>query len=246
MNAIIFSIALLVNFIHPVNHGQQRAQPQAIEAVHVEPVTCNDPATAGASAPVLADYLDGDGTPYETAYADWLEDLVVRGIQYLQVDPTYPGRDVDTRRKRCIMMSYQSIQSLKDEAAEIAEVEGKTPQFVRDVLTAYRATGRFPFPSLGDYVPVGWERAEQIEPLLVDKTGRGSEYELALTIKQFVKRLENFEKSGDPFAVAIIEEGEMQLVVGVFVPARGDFTHSGKLTDYERKQVVGKYATNKR
>jgi len=136
------------------------------------------------------------------------------------------------------MMSYQSIASLRAEAAATARAENLVPQLVTEVLQEYKHTGRFTFPSLGYYVPTGWELSQQIEHLLVDKTGRGREGELALTVQQFVQRLESFAKSGDPYAVAIIEEGEMQIVVGIFVPDRRDFTRSGKLTQQDLDQLT--------
>lgn len=72
MNTLFITIALFVNFVHPVNHGQQRAAAQPVAIVQT---ACVPHAAVNVPMPELADYFDGDGTPAETAIADWKSDL---------------------------------------------------------------------------------------------------------------------------------------------------------------------------
>jgi hypothetical protein len=65
-------------------------------------------------------------------------------------------------------------------------------------------------PNIGDYRPKGYKL---VDTLFVDKYGFGTEREPALTHGQLVQRVKNF---GLNYGYAIIEEGEFQMVVGVF------------------------------
>jgi len=65
----------------------------------------------------------------------------------------------------------------------------------------------FPFPNIGDFRPKGWELTESY---FVDSSGFGSDNEPALTVRQFLKKLQ------DGFGYAIIEEGQFQVYVGEF------------------------------
>lgn len=69
-------------------------------------------------------------------------------------------------------------------------------------------------PNVGTYRPKGWKL---VEHCLVDKTGKGAEYEPALTARGL---LEWVRERGPGFGYAIIEEGVFQMVVGRFEPIR--------------------------
>lgn len=72
MNTLLVTVTLLVNFVHPVNYGQQRAHAQPVTPEHT---ACVPHSAVSFPIPELADYFDGDGTPADTAIADWKEDL---------------------------------------------------------------------------------------------------------------------------------------------------------------------------
>jgi len=136
------------------------------------------------------------------------------------------------------MWSSQTIQDIADEAANEAREQGLTPQPVEQAIAEYKSRGRISAPFLGDYTPEGWERKELT--FFVDASGFGDEGELALTVKAFVRKLEGLAKSRDHYAIAIREQGQFQVVIGVYRPDRRDFTHTGKLTERELRQVAGK------
>ena|SRR5688572_22196969 len=137
------------------------------------------------------------------------------------------------------MWSTATIEDIRKDAGRTARRQHKTPQPVEIALEHYRLKGTWNFPFLGDYVPKGWVLCENIEPLFVDATGlddRGP----ALSQKEFVVRVENFIKAQDHYALAILETGPAQAVIGVYQPDPRDFTHSGQLTERELRQVGGR------
>ena len=71
-------------------------------------------------------------------------------------------------------------------------------------------------PNIGAYRPTGWRLVER---LFLDKTGCGAEDEPALTFGQFLREV---RRAGPGSGYAIVEEGESQVYVGRFVPARQD------------------------
>jgi len=106
------------------------------------------------------------------------------------------------------MMSLQTIRDLSAQAARRAAKEGRVPKTFWDhELTGEDITAIRGIPNLGDHRPSGWNL---VDDWLVDKTGWGSESEPALTLEQFIANLDT--KHG----FAIIEEGQFQVVIGVF------------------------------
>tara|TARA_B100000609_G_C17046984_1_gene346903 strand:- start:372 stop:695 length:324 start_codon:yes stop_codon:yes gene_type:complete len=103
------------------------------------------------------------------------------------------------------MMSLATLQYVNQEIAAKAAAEGRTPYVVWP--GEVDAWPPFPFPNIGDYEPEGWEL---VESYFVDKTGRGYDWEPALSLKQFKQKI----KPG--FGYAVIEEGEFQVVIGQF------------------------------
>lgn len=139
------------------------------------------------------------------------------------------------------MLSYTSIRQYAQDAVDEARAEGKTPQPVDQAIAVYENSGRFQgLPFLGDYVPEGWARCENIEPLFVDASGHGDEDEPALTIPAFIKTLRKYAKARDGYAVGIVEAGEFQVSVALYRPDPRDFTHSGKLTNSDLRRVRSK------
>lgn len=139
------------------------------------------------------------------------------------------------------MLSYSYIQEYAREQGEIAKAEGRTPLPVEQAIAVYESTGHFTgLPFLGEYVPEGRVRCDNIEPLFVDTTGHGSDDEPALTITAFLKKLRSFAKSRDHYAVGIIEAGEFQVVIALYRPDPRDFTHTGSLTNADLRRVRGK------
>lgn len=138
------------------------------------------------------------------------------------------------------MLSSASIQAVVDEKTEEARALGLTPTVI--TKKALKRWPPFPFPFLGEYVPDGWRIAEDINggqvTLFVDKTGDGAAWEPALTVDQLKARLAKFAKSEDTWGIGIVEEGEMQIVLGLYKPDFGDFTQSGNLTKQERADVL--------
>lgn len=108
------------------------------------------------------------------------------------------------------MMSIETIRQMSQEAAERAAAEHLEPYIIwQDDIDNMPP---FPFPSLGDYVPDGWEL---VETYFVDSSGFGREDEPALTVGQFLQVL----KEG--YGYAVIEAGQFQVYVGEFRQLEG-------------------------
>jgi hypothetical protein len=72
----------------------------------------------------------------------------------------------------------------------------------------------FPFPSLGDFEPLGWENTGT--SWFVDSTGHGSAWESAMTVDAFKAELLRYVVENPGHGFAITEEGEFQVVVSAF------------------------------
>lgn len=78
-------------------------------------------------------------------------------------------------------------------------------------------------PNLGSLRPGGYDLAET---LFVDKSGFGAPDEPALTFGQFVGEVQRcIREHGSPVYLALIEEGQFQVYVGVFLKDQLDFEH---------------------
>jgi len=119
------------------------------------------------------------------------------------------------------MMSLQQIQSMSDEQAERAAQDNLVPYVlfnaddVHSMPGGSRHTTRsYPFPNLGSYVPDGWE---EVDRLFVDKMGSpngGGGGDLG-TVGLHAALLELVHQPGS-MGIAIVEEGQFQLYLGVF------------------------------
>ena len=101
------------------------------------------------------------------------------------------------------MYSLETINSMNRKVTNKAEHHGLRP-FVAECDNDKKV---FKCPNLGDYVPKGWEK---IEDLFVDSSGWGSLGEPALTKEQFLAKV----RKG--FGYAITERGQFQVYIGVF------------------------------
>lgn len=132
------------------------------------------------------------------------------------------------------MFSGATIRSMQEAAAVKAARERRVPFVVwpGDDLSA------FPFPSIGDYVPIGWRQLTSAETgldsaylpgvtnreyvnVLVDSSGFGGEDEPALTpsgLRTLIERLNVWaDEKKATVGWAITEIGQFQVVVAAFI-----------------------------
>ena len=114
------------------------------------------------------------------------------------------------------MMSQAYIDEASREAARVAAQEGTTPFMVwqSDIncwkeLLASGGLEQLPFPFIGDHVPENLER--EGEEFMVDGSGMGQEGEAALTVGQFIHKIEPNK------AYAITSMGQFQVVMQAYV-----------------------------
>jgi hypothetical protein len=129
------------------------------------------------------------------------------------------------------MMSPETIRSLSRQAARRSRELGVEPLVVHDHDRGVLSEHLRHIPNLGDRVPRGWKRVpartlcsssrglvpfsgpEAEHFIEVDASGWGSPGELALTFGEFCQWAS--EAPGEN-AYAIVEEGQFQVVIGVF------------------------------
>jgi hypothetical protein len=109
------------------------------------------------------------------------------------------------------MLSLSTIKALNDGIAIKALEERRIPYVPAGIHEVERYPP-FPFPSLGSYVPSGWEVTGQA--WFVDKTGHGHENEPALTVWQLREELRRYITKYPDHGFAITEEGPFQVIVG--------------------------------
>lgn len=104
------------------------------------------------------------------------------------------------------MFSLEVINALNQDIAAKAKQQKRLPLVLtEDDIQAFPSG--INFPALGNYQPKGWEL---VGTLFCDKTGMGLSSEPALTLGQLKARLEPGK------GYALIEEGQFQIVLGVF------------------------------
>ena len=105
------------------------------------------------------------------------------------------------------MMSPEYIRAMEQEQANKAAADGIEP------LMVWKGDDRasMRIPNIGSHRPEGWELVQEY---FVDKFGMGAEDEPALTIDQFLGKVQ------DGMGYAIVEEGQFQLYVGEFKRTR--------------------------
>lgn len=133
------------------------------------------------------------------------------------------------------MLSSEQIVSMAENQGKKAKRLGSKPYPIKHLNVDTLQT--FPFPNIGSYVPSGWELEDY---KTCDKTGWGYESEPALTVRGLKEWIKRMQKSDTNYAMAIIKEGEFQVVIGLFKPDSRDFTHTGELTEGEMRIIGGK------
>lgn len=129
------------------------------------------------------------------------------------------------------MMSLETIRSMSKQAARRSREAGLEPLLVRDHDRGVLEEHLRHIPNLGDRCPRGWKRVpacsltdslsglvpfggkEAHHYIEVDASGWGSPDELALTFGQFCQWVS--EAPGE-LGYAIVEQGQFQVVIGVF------------------------------
>ena len=116
------------------------------------------------------------------------------------------------------MMSASAIRSLSREAAEEAAAENKEPLVLEpEDVEDWRTRCGVSIPNLGDHRPAGWDIVGDYDDwLFVDKSGMGAPDEPALTISQFLDRMEQLVAEHPDWGYGIVEEGQFQLYVAAF------------------------------
>ena len=132
------------------------------------------------------------------------------------------------------MLSYDQIVSMAQDVGKEAKRLGKVPYSLKSLNVD--TLRRFLFPNIGSYRPNGWEL---VNYKTCDKTGMGHEDEPALTARGLKAWIKDLQRSDTNWAMAIIEDGEFQVVIGLFKPDSRDFTHTGCLTEGEMRIVGG-------
>lgn len=112
------------------------------------------------------------------------------------------------------MMTGTQIREIAEDRGKVAKrlrLEPFAPESEDDIEFVWNSRG---FPNLGAYVPKGWTLGpDEDDFLLVDKTGL-DDSGWALTQRQ----LRHFITTnlGQGWGYAVVEEGQFQVVVGVF------------------------------
>ena len=111
------------------------------------------------------------------------------------------------------MMSLAVLEAVNNQIARQAAREGLAP-YVPASLDEVAHCTPFTFPNIGYLKPRGWRRTGQT--WFVDKTGEGLESEPALTWERFRRRLSTYVYCHPGHGIAVVEEGEFQVVVSAF------------------------------
>lgn len=112
------------------------------------------------------------------------------------------------------MMGLDTIIRLNAKQGRKAKARKSKPWFPASQTEADCPEKLQKIPNIGGYRPKGYTLDHT---LFVDKSGFGAENEPALTLRAFKARVSDAFWKGDRFGYAIIEEGQFQVVVGVFV-----------------------------
>ncbi len=112
------------------------------------------------------------------------------------------------------MMDTATIRHLSNEAARRARRKKIVPLVLAEPEDVDRlGTLGHRIPNLGDHRPKGWKLVDQ---WFCDKQGFGGEGEPALTLRQLKERMKERLADGELYGYGMIEEGEFQVMLGVF------------------------------
>lgn len=132
--------------------------------------------------------------------------------------PYERGWDVVYEWQAQDMMMWPSalLEELADEMVKVLRKERALPE-PQLIEHGFSFEDLRRIPNLGSYglsVPDGFMEIES--PLFVDKTGMGRDYEPALSIEQFVRKVNSLVEEHPEVYLAIVEEGQFQVHIGVF------------------------------
>lgn len=111
------------------------------------------------------------------------------------------------------MFSIGALIALNHELAAEAAKQDHKP-YVPFNIEEVNRWPPFPFPSLGDHAPLGWEKAGT--SWFVDATGHGNGWESAMTVQEFTEALRRYVAEHPGHGFAITDQGEFQVVVSAF------------------------------
>ena len=133
------------------------------------------------------------------------------------------------------MMDTATIRDFQRQAAQRAARQNKVPYVPFDESDIDEK--KLSIPNLGNYCPKGYK---MIDDVMVDSSGFGSPGEPALTMGEFLDRMRNDLKEKKNLGYAIVEEGQFQVVVGVFevVKAKAKVTPVAKVTKVKKSKKV--------
>lgn len=142
------------------------------------------------------------------------------------------------------MMDTQTIRAMADDAAKKAARLHKRPYVPFDEAEIEKMPP-FPFPFLGDYVPKGWKK---IEELFCDTSGLDASGP-AMPVPVLIDRMKADLQKKETIGYGITEVGQFQAYLGVYEKEKG--TRKGakkrqdRFTEVQRASLlvkIGKYA----
>lgn len=139
------------------------------------------------------------------------------------------------------MLSPSNLRALSHQAT----VKAATKRLRPFVIFAEADVDKFPpypFPFIGNYKPMGWEKVDE---LFCDSSGVGAPDEAALTQAQLMVQLKRLVKSETTYGFAITTIGQFQFYLGVYKKVATNAPESENLRDFdaeakEAAQILGK------
>jgi len=113
------------------------------------------------------------------------------------------------------MWSLDEIKARNAAAGKRARATGVNPYLLRD-QEQLEEMPPFPFPVMGDAAEKFDKEYPRVDCLLVDTTGVGKTWELALTTDQLVPRLRELLEEYGPVYLAFVGVGPFQAHLGVW------------------------------
>ena len=113
------------------------------------------------------------------------------------------------------MFGLETIIAMNKAAGDKAR-EGSLEPYLLEDPAQLDTMPPFPFPNIGDDSVEVDKRLERITSLFCDKSGFGAPDEPALTMNQLMSTLTELLEEHGPLRLAIEEEGQFQLYIGVW------------------------------
>jgi len=113
------------------------------------------------------------------------------------------------------MYGLETIIAMNKERGDLARDRGLTPFFLKHAPQIDEMPP-FPFPNMGDDCVEVDKLYERITTLFCDKSGAGGPDDPSLTVDQLLDTLRELFETHGPIRIAIEEEGQFQLYLGVW------------------------------